>query len=363
MNIKKWYMSIEEKVKDFIIAYLLIFILAYIIIVTLAPYILTRECTLFPDFTCTGTIGDTIGGITAPFIGFLAAILTFLAFKVQYNANERQKEQMAQQNKNLSIERFEHNFFNFLNQLRELEKEVLLNSVGTSKQAFHFMFYEYKAIYMILLLIQKMKKIEIPENILLHKVAFDIFLNGVSKTSTSRMKENGDPDKRQEEDRLKDVANNVLLKIQQKRMKRCFFIPYLGDYHKPGIKMFDGHRCRLIPFYRMFYKIVEYVFRNKKLINDGKQDKQHKFYIDMLLSQLSEHEISLLKIMHKFDQNENEYFQKSEEDSPEENYQKELDNFFNDEINKYIYSDIMNVEKEKFIDKSLLRPYISCLDL
>lgn len=71
----------------------------------------------------------------------------------------------------------------------------------------------------------------------------------------------------------------------------------------------------------------------------------------------------LTNVRDLFDQNENEYFQKSEEDSPEENYQKELDNFFNDEINKYIYSDIMNVEKEKFIDKSLLRPYISCLDL
>ena len=35
-------------------------------------------------FQTTGQVGDTIGGTTAPFIGFAGIIITFLAFYVQF---------------------------------------------------------------------------------------------------------------------------------------------------------------------------------------------------------------------------------------------------------------------------------------
>ena len=53
-------------------------------------------------------IGDSIGGITAPFVAILAAILTFLAFWVQYEFNEIQQRAIEK-------ERFEHNFYEMLN--------------------------------------------------------------------------------------------------------------------------------------------------------------------------------------------------------------------------------------------------------
>src|SRR5690606_15126962 len=40
-----------------------------------------------------GPIGDTINGIAGPFIALLAAILTFLAFYIQYKANSEQRRQ------------------------------------------------------------------------------------------------------------------------------------------------------------------------------------------------------------------------------------------------------------------------------
>lgn len=40
------------------------------------------------DFTETGEIGDTIGGIMGPFVAIGAAFLTFMAFWVQKEANE-----------------------------------------------------------------------------------------------------------------------------------------------------------------------------------------------------------------------------------------------------------------------------------
>ena len=56
-----------------------------------SPIILT-QFTLFPqiDFSQTGPIGDTIGGITAPVINLFAALLVFLAFREQVKANDLQ---------------------------------------------------------------------------------------------------------------------------------------------------------------------------------------------------------------------------------------------------------------------------------
>ncbi len=56
----------------------------------------------------TARIGDSIGGITAPFVAILAAVLTFLAFWVQYEFNEKQQTSIEKQ-------RFEHNFYEMLN--------------------------------------------------------------------------------------------------------------------------------------------------------------------------------------------------------------------------------------------------------
>jgi len=45
------------------------------------------------DLTNTGQIGDTIGGITAPFINLLGALLVYISFKEQNRANKIQSEQ------------------------------------------------------------------------------------------------------------------------------------------------------------------------------------------------------------------------------------------------------------------------------
>lgn len=52
----------------------------------LAPILFTLPLG-WRDFSNTGSIGDTIGGITAPFINILGAVLVFLALKAQIQAN------------------------------------------------------------------------------------------------------------------------------------------------------------------------------------------------------------------------------------------------------------------------------------
>lgn len=39
------------------------------------------------DYSKTGTLGDTIGGLTAPIIGFFSALLIYLSFRAQIKAN------------------------------------------------------------------------------------------------------------------------------------------------------------------------------------------------------------------------------------------------------------------------------------
>lgn len=69
-------------------------LLVVLAIIVLSPPILslTALCDFF-IFSDKGQIGDTIGGITAPFINGLAAVLVFVAFKAQIEANKLLKDQ------------------------------------------------------------------------------------------------------------------------------------------------------------------------------------------------------------------------------------------------------------------------------
>ena len=74
------------------------------------------------DFTDTGQIGDTIGGIMGPFVAIAAAGLTFIAFWVQYKANIQQRQDIA-------FERFERNFYEMLRTQQEITNGLLIGIV------------------------------------------------------------------------------------------------------------------------------------------------------------------------------------------------------------------------------------------
>lgn len=69
-----------------------------IIIIIIAPFLLTQ--TGFIVFNeSTGSIGDTIGGITAPLASLIGSILVFYALKAQIDANKVIQDQISQQRK------------------------------------------------------------------------------------------------------------------------------------------------------------------------------------------------------------------------------------------------------------------------
>lgn len=64
----------------------------------IAPLLFTRKAWFFDvSFVDTGQIGDTIGGISAPFIGLVGAFLVYKSFEAQIKANHQQQINHYQQ--------------------------------------------------------------------------------------------------------------------------------------------------------------------------------------------------------------------------------------------------------------------------
>lgn len=63
----------------------------FAILAIISPLLFTRPWTGI-DFTTTGQIGETIGGLTAPILNFLTIVLLYLALKEQIEANRIQKD-------------------------------------------------------------------------------------------------------------------------------------------------------------------------------------------------------------------------------------------------------------------------------
>lgn len=62
------------------------------------------------DLSDKNTIGDSIGGISAPFIGISTCILTFIAFYVQYDFNKKQSVFIKKQHINEFVSEFNQTF-------------------------------------------------------------------------------------------------------------------------------------------------------------------------------------------------------------------------------------------------------------
>ena len=84
------------------------------------PWLFTILFSSIYNFKETGQIGDTIGGITAPFINGIAAVLIYIAFKEQIKANDLIKEQQYFQYIQQDIHRLENDFLKISDILDDL---------------------------------------------------------------------------------------------------------------------------------------------------------------------------------------------------------------------------------------------------
>ena len=96
------------------------------------PVLLTRTA-LFVGFDeSTGSVGDTIGGIVTPLIALFGVFLTFVAFYIQYKANEQQNRATEQQRWHTRIETFEKVLFTQLEAHEKLKEQI--NRKGNFEQ-------------------------------------------------------------------------------------------------------------------------------------------------------------------------------------------------------------------------------------
>lgn len=123
-NIIKEIQTLDKRVK-----YILI---AGAVVLILIPILATQFDWLF-DFTETGQIGDTIGGLTAPVIGSISALLIYFSFRAQINANRIIQEQIDEQREK-DEEKKEFNYqMELYKHLKEKIEEFYYNDLVRNK--------------------------------------------------------------------------------------------------------------------------------------------------------------------------------------------------------------------------------------
>lgn len=294
----------------FILMTLIGLICIYVVLILLRKYI--------------SEVGTNIAPPVELCILIASTILTFLAFYVQFVYNRRQKE-------DLNIERFENIFFKYLETQRAIVDGCQVEGIMKGKQTFHFMFYEYKAIYFKIWSRLHNKNEENLKKARLE--SFNIFLNGVSPSSTSRL----------EEDKVDDVKlalkqfNEEFLEEQHSLHQKMTMPKYLRDYDGKNIKLYDGHRLRIVPFIRHLCMFVQYIYSKT-----GNDIGTYEFYIRAMLAQMSEHELALAYLCYNMMATK-EYA----------NFLVAKDNttdiFFKKELPRYLTSYTMLYDHERFV--------------
>lgn len=92
--------------------------------VFILPYSLTQYHSGI-DFTETGQIGDTIGGITAPLIGFISAALIYLSFLAQRQANKLQWESIKRETAINNLDKIQNSLEAVSSELETLQVDQL----------------------------------------------------------------------------------------------------------------------------------------------------------------------------------------------------------------------------------------------
>jgi len=268
-----------------------------VLIVFLFPFLLTRNGFGIFDYTKTGQIGDTIGGITAPIVALIAAILTFLAFWIQLRANIAHTGQFNKQDIDTKIDRFENKFYELLKLHRDNVSEINIANKVHSRKAFLSMFKEFKFAYYSLICVynSRQQSSEKTQSLNEHdfvNISYIIFFMGVGETSDKLSQ--GLIQKYEKS--LIDEYIDYLKNCQKMYKDNGVVAIRIDDGTVAGTvitfekyKPFSGHMSRLGHYYRHLFQTVKFVVEyDNEIIKD-----KHE-YLKTLRAQLSTHEQLLL---------------------------------------------------------------------
>ncbi len=125
-------------------------LIAGIILLFVSVYLFTKPATSAAwDFSTTGQIGDTIGGITAPIINIIGAFLVFVSFREQVRANRLQSLALNEEKeRNENVRSFEHYqavYDKLIQSFKDLEFMVILTqSVSSNPPAYQTVQVNYR---------------------------------------------------------------------------------------------------------------------------------------------------------------------------------------------------------------------------
>jgi len=306
--------SIEEtKNWDRITIGLLIASGLFLLFSFIAPWLLTKTA-LFKswNFSETGQIGDTFGGIANPFIALVGIILTFLAFYMQIKANKIQRElfykglqenkrqfeqelnsnreqlndQLAIQTHQFKKSEFESQFYEMLKLHKENVNEVSISRKVRLRQSFKEIQDQYfeikgrKAFEEILIELEKCyeaAKSAFPnkdKEYWLNR-AYSVFFFGINSD------ENG----------IKRNFYDEKNEVQKVFIDETKFINNIKSKFNTINGYLDGYATFLAHFYRHLFQIVKFIsVQDENLISYEEQRK----YIRILRAQLSNPEQALL---------------------------------------------------------------------
>lgn len=306
------------------------------------PFILANKWFCMVDFSESGQVGDTIGGVMGPFIALIAAFLTFMAFWIQYRANEKQNaiakkqlemaeqqnEMMAKQTeiaqkqeRKYAIERFENTLHQMLDVYSRNSEAVKVGDL-TGKEAFEEMAAELFFIYYMLdrkyRNLLKYQEYETKDKTLqkeiwkvansiwdapdkkksfLTTLAYELFFYGTNVVTPERVYHNKGEllfanelvwhFKKIEYHRSEKITYKSLLKkLTKPKQDESGIHVYFAQY-----QMALGHNAHLGHYYRQMLQIVKFISEAPPKMFD---ERQKYDYAKMLRSQLCDAEQVLL---------------------------------------------------------------------
>lgn len=310
----------DEKIKFFdrsFIITVIVFIVLIVLICCFPLWFTSKNRDI--DFTDTGQIGDTIGGIMGPFIAIVASILTFLAFWAQFKANQEQVRQFAAQKEQVDnqlteqkrqftiqlavqkssedFERFENKYFELVRFHRANLDEMNIGDKVFARKCFVKMYSEFKFCFDVSeACLRSLKLDKQKEEVRLTSFAYKVFFFGIGEISNKQHKFNDT------EVLLYKKVSDFLSDVQSRYEMQEIIVKKLPYYLEQSIGdrqlnfeafyfPFDGHISRLAHYYRHLFHTVKFVVKqNENLVPEIKKLE----YLQTLRAQLSNHEQVML---------------------------------------------------------------------
>jgi len=208
------------------------------------------------DYSQSGQVGDTFGGISAPFIGSAAAILTFLAFYMQLKANQMHSRQFVLDKKDKLRDKHEERIFFLIAQNRNIVENMTIGKDVSGARCFSQMNLEYRVIYEI---VQGFFSDRKDDHDFMANISYLILFNGL--TVTSEQLNNAvfkDVPRMDELIRLFDNIEYINLSGFHGFEKLPNRQQIDGLLNELGYVPIQGHTDRLGHYFRNFFHILKY---------------------------------------------------------------------------------------------------------